>query len=204
MVPAAFRTRKRFGVFFSAHNFERWHVSLRFVRETLCMADFELHALYDALDALRRDRDLSWKAVADEVNRHRTFMRPIASSTITSLKQKRVGEGDGILQMLLWLRRTPESFVPGAHDPQSERFCRPELTTGQILRWDTRALHAALDERRRRESLTWADVARQIGRYTPGQLTTLARGGRTGFPHVMRIVRWLDRPAAAFTRIAAW
>jgi hypothetical protein len=28
--------------------------------------------------------------------------------------------------------------------------------------------------------------------------------GRTGFPHVMRILRWLGQPAVAFTRIAAW
>jgi hypothetical protein len=165
---------------------------------------FDTRALYDALDEERRARQLSWKAAADEINRLRTRLRPIAVSTITGLEQKPGGEGDGILQMLLWLRRTPESFVAGALDPQSDLFCRPRLAKGQILRWDTRALHAALDSRRRSESLTWADVARQIGDFTPGMLTSLARGGRIGFPRVMRLVRWLGEPAATFTRVAEW
>jgi len=165
---------------------------------------FDLSALYNALDEERRARRLSWKAVADEINRLCTRLRPIAVATITGLKHKTGGEGDGILQMLLWLRRTPESFVAGAVDPQSDLFCRPHLAKGQILRWDTRALHAALDFRRRSEALTWADVARQIGGFTPGMLTNLARGGRIGFPRVMRLVRWLGEPAATFTRVAEW
>jgi hypothetical protein len=165
---------------------------------------FDIRALYDALDGERRARQLSWKAAADEINRLRTRLRPIAMATITGLRQKAGGEGDGILQMLLWLRRTPESFVAGAVDPQSDLFCRPHLAKGQILRWDTRALHAALDSRRRSEALTWADLAREIGGFTPGMLTNLARGGRIGFPRVMRLVCWLGEPAATFTRIAEW
>ena len=50
---------------------------------------------------------------------------PIATSTITGLKDKAVGEGDGILAMLLWLRRTPESFVPGFEDADAERYRLP-------------------------------------------------------------------------------
>ena len=64
-------------------------------------ADFDLHALFDALDQERRSRDLSWAAVAREVNRFVTAGHPIAASTITGLKHKAAGEGDGILQMLL-------------------------------------------------------------------------------------------------------
>lgn len=138
-------------------------------------SDFSLRALYDALDEQRRARSLTWAALADEVNHTRTRLRPIAVSTIKGLKEKPRGEGDGILQMLLWLRRTPESFMRGIDDPQSECFCRPRLAVGQILRWDTRALHAALDARRRRESSTWAEVARQIPGFTPGMLTNLHR-----------------------------
>lgn len=166
--------------------------------------DLDMRALYDALDEQRRARQMSWAAVAEEVNHRVTRPRPIAVSTITGLKEKAVGEGDGILQMLLWLRRTPESFVPGATDPRSDRFCRPDLTMGQILRWDTRALFAALDGRRRERELTWAAVARELRGFTPGMLTNLAKGGRVGFPRVMRLVRWLDQPAAAFTRVADW
>jgi hypothetical protein len=39
---------------------------------------------------------------------------------------------------------------------------------------------------------------------TPNSLTYLKRGGRTGFPHVMRVVGWLGVPLAAFTRAAKW
>ncbi len=147
---------------------------------------------------------MSWSAVADEVNHLRTHMRPIAASTIAGLEHKPTGEGDGILQMLLWLRRTPESFVPGATDPASERFCRPQLETGRILRWDTRALFDALDEQRRVRQLTWTAVAREVRGFTPSMLMNLSKGGRIGFPRVMRLVRWLGQPAAVFTRVASW
>lgn len=166
--------------------------------------DFDLRALYDALDEQRQSRKMSWAAVAREVNHLCTFMRPIAASTIVGLKQKPAGEGDGILQMLLWLRRTPESLVPGAEDPRSDIFCRPQLTTGQILRWDTRALFNALNAERQRRGMTWAAVAAEVPGYTPNMLTTMSKGGRTGFPHVMRLLRWLGQPAAAFTRVARW
>jgi hypothetical protein len=67
----------------------------------------------------------------------------MATSTITGLKHKALGEGDGILQMPLWLRRTPESFVPGFQEADAERFRLRELGSEQVLRWDTKALHSA-------------------------------------------------------------
>ena len=163
-----------------------------------------MRALYDALDAKRCERQMSWAAVAAEVNRFRTKLRPIAVSTIVSLRDKPIGEGDGILQMLLWLGRAPESFMPDVADADAARYRLPELVVGQILRWNTRALYAAVDARRRERHATLAEVARAIGGFTPSMLTNLARGPRVGFPRVMRLVRWLDRPAVEFTRIAAW
>ncbi|HKE86092.1 MAG TPA: hypothetical protein VKB50_20170 [Vicinamibacterales bacterium] len=165
--------------------------------------DFSLRALYDVLDEQRQERGLSWAALAAELNRHRTTLRPISASTITGLRQKPVGEGDGILQMLLWLGRTPESFLPGIADAHSAPFRLPELKNGQILRWDTKALFLALNAQRQERGVTWADVAREV-RFTPGMLTNLSKGGRIGFPRVMRLVRWLGQPAVTFTRIAYW
>ena len=170
----------------------------------MLQSDFNLRSLYAALDEQRQSRGLSWKAVAEEVNHRRTRLRPIAVSTITGLQHKPDAEGDGVLQMLLWLRRTPESFVPEMPDPESDCFCRPQLTIGQILRWDTRALFDAVDSQRCGAGLTWAETADRIVGFTPSMLTNLSRGGRIGFPRVMRLVRWLGRPAAAFTRIAEW
>ena len=166
--------------------------------------DFNLRALYDALDEQRRARNMSWTAVAGEVNCFRTKLRPIAVSTITSLRKKPVGEGDGILQMLLWLGRTAESFVPGISAADSAPYRLPELRTGQILRWDTRALFDAVSAERVTRQLTWTELAREVGGFTPSMLTNLSKGGRIGFPRVMRLVRWLGRPAVSFTRIAPW
>jgi hypothetical protein len=164
-------------------------------------ADFDLKALYDALDAKRREKGLSWSAAAVEINRFSTRPRSIAATTITSLRQKPVGEGDGILQMLVWLGRTPESFVPGM-EMADEDDCRlPELPKGQILRWDTKALFKALDARRNARGIAWIEVGREVGA-TPGMLRYLARGGRIGFPGVMRLTRWIGRPAVTFTRIS--
>jgi hypothetical protein len=165
---------------------------------------FSLRALHDALDAARRARGMSWSRVAAEVNRHRTYLPRIAASTISGLRDKSVAEGDGVLQMLLWLGKSPEAFVPGHTDADAERFQLPELTTGQILRWDTRTIHAELDGHRRARGMTWVEIGQEIGGCTPSMLTGLGKGGRAGLPHVMRLVLWLDRPAVTFTRIADW
>jgi hypothetical protein len=69
-----------------------------------------------------------------------------------------------------------------------------------VLRWDARALHGALDAERARRDSAWRDLAGEIGAVSSAALTGLANGGRCSFPGVMRIVSWLDRPAASFTR----
>jgi hypothetical protein len=70
---------------------------------------------------------------------------------------------------------------------------------GQILRFDARAVHAALDRRRREKRLTWNEVANEIGGLRASGLTRLARGGRVSFPGIMSIAAWLELPAAALT-----
>lgn len=57
-------------------------------------------------------------------------------------------------------------------------------------------IHAALAARRAERWLTWREVAHEMG-LSPGSLTGLAKAQRVGFPHVMRIVRRLGRPAGA-------
>jgi hypothetical protein len=167
------------------------------------VADFDLKALYDALDQRRAALDMTWAAATRAINRHTTEGHPIATSTIAGLRTRAVAEGDGVLQMLLWLDRTPESFVPGVVEADAERYQLRRVAEPQVLRWDTKALYAAMDEHRRARGLTWKHVAREVGGFTPAMLTALAKGGRAGFPGVMRLVRWLDQPASSFTRISA-
>jgi len=113
------------------------------------------------------------------------------------MRTKAVAEGDGTLQMLRWLRRSPESFVRG----ERSGVQLPVLQPHQILRFDTRRLHAALDERRRQRGLTWEEVAQKIGGpISASSLMHLSKGGRTGFPHVMWMVKWLGQPTTTFMR----
>jgi len=164
--------------------------------------DFSLAALYAALDEQRRLRGLSWSAAVREMSGPFTqgASRPLAASTVTTLRTKPIAEGDGVLQMLRWLGRTPESFVAG----QSRDVGAPLPLVGphQVLRLDTRRLHAALNAARAERGMTWAEVADAIGgRATQSSLAHLAKGGRTGFPHVMHLTKWLDAPLAHFVRI---
>jgi hypothetical protein len=68
------------------------------------------------LDAERQKRQLTWSGMVRHISGPFAGRgsRPLALSTVTSLRTKRVAEGDGVLQMLRWLDRAPESFVPGA------------------------------------------------------------------------------------------
>src|SRR5215471_9590882 len=99
-------------------------------------ANFEVDALYAALDEARRVRGLSWQQLAREVSAQfdRTGSRPIAGSTLSGMRSKRVIEGDGVLQTLRWLNRTPESFIPG-HQPSPDETL-PHVEPDRILRFD--------------------------------------------------------------------
>jgi hypothetical protein len=119
-------------------------------------ADFDIAALHAALDALRSERGMSWKAVADEVNRagETSDVHPISPSTISGMKSKRYGvEGDGVLQMLLWLDRSPESFVPGHPGAGHSDARLPRVTGSSILRFDVPAISAKLDAQRAARAL---------------------------------------------------
>jgi hypothetical protein len=173
---------------------------------TRSRAEFDIAALYRALDETRAARELSWGEVAREINAQfgELDSRPIATSTINGMRSRRVVEGDGVLQMLRWLRRTPESFVPDHPDASNAVYALRDVPTNRILRFDTKAMYSALDQKRAERGITWAQVAREIAGFGAASLKRLADGGRTTFPEVMRIVGWLDRPAAAFTRESDW
>jgi len=71
---------------------------------------FNAVALYDALDALRRSRGLSWSQVAKEVG--------VSVSTLTRTKLGGRMEVDGMLAMVRWVGRTAESFTLGHKEPR--------------------------------------------------------------------------------------
>jgi hypothetical protein len=106
--------------------------------------------------------------------------------------------------MLRWLRRSPESFVPRMAS-DGEEFQLPDAPSNRVLRFDTAKLHAALDARRTSQGKTWRQVAWEVGGWVSDRsLMHLKKGGRTGFPHIVRVCRWLGRPTAEFVRQSAW
>ena len=166
--------------------------------------DFDLSALFQALNAQRQSRGLTWAQVSGEINDVGPIVRrhPIASSTITGLRTKRLAEGDGVLQMLRWLGRAPESFMLGLPEPLAAASL-PAAERRQVLRFDTRKLHESLDERRRSRGLSWPDLEAETG-VAASHMRGLKKGGRTAFPGVMRLTRWLRQPAAAFIHLSAF
>ena len=64
---------------------------------------FDSKALYDALDARRISRDLSWKQVAAETG--------VSGSTLMRTRLGGRMEVDGVLAMVTWLGVTVETFA---------------------------------------------------------------------------------------------
>jgi len=161
-------------------------------------APFEVAALAAALDDQRAARGLSWAALAGALR--------VSASTLKGLATRLWGvEGDGVLQMLIWLERTPESFVPGHPGAYLAEGKLPVVAPPGLLRFDVPGIHRRIDAERERQGLTWAEAAAAIGGPINAQtLKAMAGQTRTGFPQVMRYARWLKVPCAALTRAAPW
>jgi hypothetical protein len=127
-----------------------------------------------------------------------TPARLISPSTLSGMRQRRTIEGDGVLQMLRWLGRSPESFLADRAGESRATELLPQVGPSQILRFDTRALYAALDARREERGMSWRQVADEIDAITAASLTRVSKDGRIGFPDVMRIVACGGCPAVTF------
>lgn len=171
-------------------------------------ADFDAGALYQALDAQRIALGLSWTGVAREIwNQSRVLNarrhdHPLSPSTLTGMRARRATSCQHALAMLRWLRRVPEEFVAGC--AVGARHALPEAGPDRRLRWSLPNLYVALDVRRAERGMTWLALAGEIG-CSANQLT----GIRTAKYAIdmrlaMRIVAWLDRPAADFVYASEW
>lgn len=171
---------------------------------------FDALDLHSALDARRIELGLSWRQVTDqlwelssELNDRRRD-HPISPSTLASMAKRGDTTCQHALFMLRWLGRTPESFLRGMTGGDDVRFALPSAGADRRLRWKLKRLYEAMDERRRREKLTWPQLATVLG-CTPSQLTGLRRAKfATGMELAMRICQWLGRPAADFIYAATW
>jgi len=100
--------------------------------------DFDLAALYAALDARRTALGLSWADVGAALG--------VSAGTLRGLGTRRRAEGDGVLRAVAWLGRSPESFVPGRTAGAGEAPL--PVAAARVLRFDARALYAALQAER--------------------------------------------------------
>ena len=128
---------------------------------------------------------------------------PISPSTLTGIAKRGDCTCQHALFILRWLGRTPESFLTMPPAPRHDAIL-PSAGPDQRLRWDLGAVYDALDQHRRERDLTWKELARKL-RCTDNQL----RGIRTAryaiaMRLMMRIVQWLERPAATFIHAARW
>lgn len=153
---------------------------------------FDRPALYAALDAQRRAREISWQQVARETG--------VAASTIIAAKREGPMETDGMLTMVRWLGCTPEKFICSS---ECLSVAETASATARFLagrRFNTIRLYQALDAQRRSRKMTWLEVAQEIGHeIAPTMLTRLAKGGRIGVHVMVPAVRWLGMTVEIFT-----
>jgi hypothetical protein len=164
---------------------------------------FDMQALHRSLDESRRARGLSWSALAAEINKpfEGTSSIPISVGTLRNMGKKSSVTSGVVLQVLRWLRRTPESFLSGGASAPIASANLPEPGPLRLLRFDTRAMYAALDAERATRGMSWKEIAAQLPGFTESMLRNLANGPLIGFPRAILIPQWLVRPAAEFVRI---
>jgi hypothetical protein len=167
---------------------------------------FDHEAFFAAVDARRRDRQLSWPALAaaiweqSKVLNEQRGDHPISPATIRKM-------ADGMscqhaLFLLRWLDVPPEAFIavaqPGTVVPL------PPADDSQRLRWNLRMLYDTLNAARAARGATWQHAADRL-HCTPNQLTGLRTTKfAIGMTLAMAITQVLRRPAADFVYAAQW
>lgn len=68
-----------------------------------------------------------------------------------------------------------------------------------MVRFDPKALHAALDAKRQVRGLTWTQVAAETG-VSAATITRTKSGGRLEVDGMLAMVRWLGVPVETFVR----
>lgn len=107
------------------------------------------------------------------------------------------------LVMLRWLERAPEEFIAQPR-PGTAGVPLPEADPAHFLRWDLKALYAALDDMRVNRGASWQQAAQRL-HCSPNQLTGLRTVKyATGMRLAMRICQALGRPSADFIHAADW
>jgi hypothetical protein len=170
---------------------------------------FDCVALFGALNSQRRERELDWYALAEELwqqssalNARRPDDHPLCGGAVSRLGARGATTCQYALFMLRWLDRPPEDFLTGPIVDVGDAAL-PKAGTDSRLRWNLKELHAALDDERRECNLTWAALADELD-CTPARLTNLKTARFADMDLAMGVTQWLGRPAATFIHPAQW
>jgi hypothetical protein len=169
---------------------------------------FDCGALFSALDAQRRERELGWYELAAELwqqssalNAKRTD-HPLCGGAVARLQQRGATSCQYALFMLRWLQRAPEDFLTGPVVEVGD-VRLPDAGPDRRLRWHLNETHAALNEQRQARELTWVALAEELD-CTPSRLTNFRTARLADMDLAMRTTQWLGQPAAAFIHPAQW
>ena len=170
---------------------------------------FDMQAFGTAVDARRREQELSWQALAaaiwnqSHVLNARDHLHPISPSTIRDLAEAADISCQHALFLLRWLGVPPETFIA----------LPKELTTGvplppadnaHRLRWNLRKLYDALNDARIVRRATWQQAASDL-HCRPNQIAGLKSVKFSiSMRLAMRITQSLQRPAADFIYAVEW
>ena len=175
---------------------------------------FDVSAFFAAIEARRREQDLSWpslaKAVWDQsrVLNERRNDHPISPATLRKIGQRKIGQRCDIscqhaLFLLRWLGVPPETFI-AAPKPGTAGVALPLADEAHRLRWDLPKLYDALNAGRTKRGSTWEQVAERL-HCTANQLTHLRIAKfAVSMRLAMRITQALRYPAADFVYVAEW
>ena len=168
---------------------------------------FDTDAFFTAMDARRRDEQLSWSALAtviwaqSSVLNERRKDHPISPATLRNL-----GEGvscQHALVVLRWLEVPPEAFI-AEPQPGTAGVPLPTADEAHRLRWSLKKLYATINAARTARGATWQQAADRL-HCTPSQLTGLRTAKyATSMRLAMGITQALHRPAADFVYVAEW
>ena len=88
--------------------------------------------------------------------------------------------------------------------PGAAAMVLPTAGPDRRLRWNLPALYDALNARRQERGMTWKALARELD-CSESQLTGIRTAKfAIGMRLAMRIVGWLEQPAARFVYAARW
>ncbi len=150
----------------------------------------DLHALLHALDAERVARGMTWAALAAAVH--------VSVATLRSMPARGNVEADATVLGLQWLGRRCAEFT--VHPPRTAtgrtRRVREVPVPPLYARFDTIALHEALDRVRGERGLAWDQVAADLGVST-GVIARFRKGGRTNGNLMVAAADWAGEPVEA-------